>query len=136
MSLRTFSELIQIEGFEARFDYLALQGQVGETTFGFDRWMNQRFYRSSEWNRIRYHVIARDLGCDLAVEGHDIHSRPIIHHMNPMSVRDISEANGDILDPEYLITTTHRTHNAIHYGDSSLLVKQYVPRSAGDTKLW
>lgn len=136
MTFLTFDELVRIPTFEGRFDYLSLEGQVGESTFGFDRWMNQRFYRSAEWRQIREYVIARDLGCDLAFEGHDIHDRVIIHHMNPMSARDITHSNEDILDPKFLITTTHRTHNAIHYGDADLLVKEYVPRRAGDTKLW
>ena len=136
MSFLRFSELEQIPTFEERFAYLALRGQVGEPTFGFDRWMNQQFYRSTEWRQIRSYVLARDRACDLAMEGYEIHSRPIIHHMNPMSVRDIQHSNEDILNPEFLISTTHRTHNAIHYGDADLLVKQYVPRRAGDTKLW
>ena len=136
MSFLTFGELIQIPTFEERFAYLSLSGQVGESTFGFDRWMNQQFYRSREWRQIRSVVLARDRGCDLAMEGYEIHNRPIIHHMNPMSVRDIQHANEDILNPEFLISTTHRTHNAIHYGDADLLVKKYVPRRPGDTTLW
>lgn len=136
MSFRTFSELIQISDFLGRFNYLALKGQVGDSTFGFDRWMNQRFYRSHEWRVLRQEVIARDLGCDLAMPGFEIHDRIIIHHMNPMSVVDIKHSNEDILNPEFLISTTHRTHNAIHYGDVGLLPRNYIPRSAGDTKLW
>ena len=134
--LRTHSELITIPTFEERFEYLVLHGVVGGATFGFDRWMNQRFYRSSEWRQKRNHVIARDLGCDLAVEGFEIHDRIIIHHMNPMRAHDIVHDNEDILDVEFLITTTHRTHNAIHYGDASLLPREPVTRRAGDTKLW
>lgn len=136
MSFRTFSELVQISDFLERFNYLALRGQVGDSTFGFDRWMNQRFYRSHEWRVLRQEVIARDLGCDLAMPGFEIHDRIIIHHMNPMSVVDIKHSNEDILNPEFLISTTHRTHNAIHYGDVGLLPRNYIPRSAGDTKLW
>lgn len=136
MSFRTFSELVQISDFLERFNYLALRGQVGDSTFGFDRWMNQRFYRSHEWRVLRQEVIARDLGCDLAMPGFEIHDRIIIHHMNPMSVVDIKHSNEDILNPEFLISTTHRTHNVIHYGDVGLLPRNYIPRSAGDTKLW
>lgn len=134
--LRTYSELIQIPTFEERFRYLSLQGVVGEQTFGSDRWLNQQFYRSAEWRHIRSRVIARDLGCDLALEGHDIHSRPLIHHMNPMRRQDLVHGNMDIVNPEFLITTTHRTHNAIHYGDESQLPEQWTPRTPHDTSPW
>lgn len=134
--IRTFSELVHIPTFEERFDYLQLRGQVGSSTFGFDRWMNQLFYRSRDWKLVRQHVIARDLGCDLAMEGYEIHDRIYIHHMNPMEVDDLVHGNQDILEPEFLISTTHRTHNAIHYGDRDLLPKQLTPRRPGDTKLW
>lgn len=136
MTLRTYDELVQFRTFEERFDYLSLKGQVGESTFGFDRWMNQAFYRSHEWRRMRDLVILRDQGCDLAFDGRDIHDRVIIHHMNPMRAHDLIQGNRDVLDLKFLITTTHRTHNAIHYGDAELLPKEYVPRRAGDTKLW
>lgn len=115
---------------------MSLSGRVGEMTFGFDRYMNQKFYTSSEWKQIRNWVIARDNGCDLGVDGYEIHARLVIHHMNPMTVDDITNKQDHILDPEFLITTTHRTHNAIHYGDESLLMKNYKPRRPGDTKLW
>lgn len=133
---RTFSELEQIPTFEGRYEYLRLDGQVGATTFGFDRWMNQKLYRSAEWRRIRNYVIARDLGCDLAVEGHEIHDRIYIHHMNPMRAHDIIHSNEDIFNIDFLISTTHNTHNAIHYGTADLLPRQHVARTAGDTKLW
>jgi hypothetical protein len=136
MSFRTFSELVHIPTFEARYEYLALDGHVGSSTFGFDRWMNQQLYRSVEWRRIRNFVIARDNGCDLAMPGFEIHDRIYIHHMNPMRAYDIVHDNEDIFNIDYLISTTHRTHNAIHYGTAELLPRQYVPRSAGDTKLW
>ena len=136
MTGRTYSELAELETFEERFRYLALRGRVGDVTFGFDRHLNQNFYTSTEWRHIRTHVIARDLGCDLGVEGYDIHDRVYIHHMNPMTVADVVHGSSDILDPEYLITTTHRTHNAIHYGDERLLPRQLVERRPGDTKLW
>lgn len=134
--IRTITELLTLPTFEARFRYLALGGQVGDATFGYDRWINQEFYRSRQWKDARNYVIARDLGCDLAVEGYDIHDRVIIHHMNPMVASDIVHGDRAILDPEYLITTTHQTHNAIHYGDERRLPKQHTPRRVGDTKLW
>lgn len=134
--IRSYSELSRIRDFEERFRYLALHGQVGDSTFGYDRWMNQAFYSSAEWKQIRSFVIVRDNGCDLGVPGREIHDRIYIHHMNPMSAEDIKHGNDDILDPEYLITTTHRTHNAIHYGDERQLLRPLVPRQRGDTKLW
>lgn len=136
MRIRTYSELSQIPTFEERYEYLALRGVVGEPTFGYDRWINQAFYRSAEWRHIRNYVIYRDLGCDLGVEGYEIHDKVIIHHMNPMQPADLLHGNDDIVNLEYLISTTHKTHNAIHYGDASLLPKQYTPRRPGDTKLW
>lgn len=135
-TIRTYSELVTLPTLEERYDYLRLQGIVGDRTFGSDRWMNQAFYRSTEWRRVRDFVIARDLGCDLADEEFPVHSRPTIHHMNPMQTMDLIHHNRDILDPEFLITTSLPTHNAIHYGDESLLPRQFVPRRAGDTKLW
>ncbi len=134
--IRTYSELIRLETFEERFRYLVLRGGVGNSTFGFDRYINQGFYASREWKRVRYDVIARDLGCDLAVPGYEIHERLLIHHMNPMDSDDIVEGDPSILDPEFLITTTHRTHNAIHYGDERQLPRPLVERRPGDTKLW
>ena len=134
--IRRYSELRHIPKFEERFDYLKLNGSVGRETFGFDRYINQRFYTSKEWRDIRHYVIARDLGLDLGAEGYEINSRILIHHMNPIVVDDILHKNDDILDPEFLITTCHNTHNAIHYGDSSLLPKPLVERSRGDTRLW
>ena len=134
--IRRYSELRHIPTFEERFEYLKLNGSVGRETFGFDRYINQRFYTSKEWRDIRHYVITRDLGLDLGVEGYEINSRILIHHMNPIVVDDILHKNDDILDPEFLITTCHNTHNAIHYGNSSLLPKPLVERSRGDTKLW
>ena len=134
--IRTYSELATYDTFLDRFRYLQLRGGVGIATFGFDRYLNQRFYRSREWKNIRSAVIVRDNGCDLGVEGHEIHDRIYIHHLNPMTVEDIQLGRDDILDPEFLITTTHRTHNAIHYGDESLLPQPMVERLPGDTKLW
>jgi len=133
---RTYSEMAEFELFEERFRYLALRGEVGAKTFGFDRYINQQFYVSREWKHVRDYVIARDNGCDLGVEGYDIHTRLVIHHMNPMSPGDIIHGDETILDPEFLITTTHQTHNAIHYGDERQLPRPFVPRKPGDTKLW
>jgi hypothetical protein len=136
MRTRTYSELIRIDTFEERFRYLSLQGQVGVDTFGFDRYLNQTFYASREWKRIRQQVIARDEGCDMAVPGFEIYDRIYVHHMNPMTPEDIKHGNDDILNPEYLICVTHKTHNAIHYGDERQLPRQFVERRPGDTKLW
>lgn len=136
MTSRRYSELRRIHTFEERFEYLRLNGVVANETFGFDRYMNQEFYRSTEWKQIRHHVIARDMGMDLGVEGYEIFDRVVIHHMNPMVPEDIEHGNADILDPEFLITTTHQTHNAIHYGDASLLRQPLVERRPGDTQLW
>lgn len=136
MKIRTYSELIERETYLERFRYLALRGSVGNSTFGFDRYMNQMFYTSVEWRRVRRHVILRDNGCDLGVEGYEVHDRLTIHHLNPMTVADIVHGNREILDPEFLITTTHGTHNAIHYGDEKLLPKQPVVRRPGDQTPW
>lgn len=135
-TIRTYSELIKYSAFEERFKYLMLRGGVGDSTFGFDRYINQMFYASVEWKRIRQHVILRDNGCDLGVEGYEIHDRLYVHHMNPMEPDDVFEGNSSIVDPEFLITTTHQTHNAIHYGDERQLPRPHVERKRGDTKLW
>lgn len=134
--IRTYSELRLLETFEERYRYLRLRGSVGDSTFGFDRYINQQFYRSRQWKQMRQAVIARDLACDLGVRGHDIYDRVYIHHMNPMRVDDFKTGTEDILNPEYLISTTHRTHNAIHYGDMHLLPRVPPERKPGDTKLW
>lgn len=126
----------QLTTLEGRFDYLSLQGYVGSSTFGFDRYINQNYYRSQEWKRLRDDVIVRDNGCDLGIEGYEIHSRLLVHHMNPLTLDDIVRADDALSNPDYLITTTHRTHNAIHYGDKRLLPRTPVPREQGDTGLW
>ena len=136
MIIRTYSELITLHTFEERFKYLQLNGQVGESTFGFDRYMNQVFYRSQKWKSIRDFVIIRDCGCDLGVEGYDIHGKIIIHHMNPLSMRDIETESDFLLNPDFLICTTHNTHNAIHYGDENLLVTAPIERTKNDTCPW
>lgn len=134
--IRRYSELRRLETFEERFEYLKLRGGVGEKTFGFERYLNQQFYRSTEWRRTRQIVIARDNGLDLGFDGYEIYDRIIIHHMNPMTIEDVESGSEDILNPEFLITTTHNTHNAIHYGDIGLLPKPLIARAPGDTKLW
>lgn len=136
MRIRTYSELRRIETFEERFQYLALHGEVGRATYGFDRYINQQFYTSRQWRQVRQQVIARDYGLDLGVAGYEIYDQILIHHMNPILAEDIMHGDPSILDPEFLITTTHRTHNAIHYGDERQLPRQLVPRQPGDTKLW
>lgn len=134
--IRTYSEMSHFQTFEERYRYLALRGSVGASTFGFDRHMNQMFYQSREWRQLRQHVILRDNGCDLGVDGFEIFDRVYIHHMNPMTPDDIIDGNSDILDPEFLISVTHKTHNAIHYGDESQLPQRIIERRPGDTKLW
>lgn len=134
--IRTYSELSQIETFEERFHYLSIRGEVGCATFGGNRWLNQQFYTSPQWRRLRHDVIARDGGCDLGVDGREIHDRIIVHHMNPITERDILYGTARALDLDNLICTTHDTHNAIHYGDVSILKQMYSPRQPGDTKLW
>lgn len=136
MSLLTYSELIKRDDFYARADYLMLRGQIGIATFGHDRHINQTFYASHEWKRVRDIVIIRDKACDLGVPGHEIHDRVLVHHMNPIMVGDIVEFNPDILNPEYLICVRTTTHNAIHFGDEKQLPRPLIERHPGDTKLW
>ncbi len=136
MTTRRYSELVRFDTLKERFDYLSLRGSVGARTFGAERYLNQRFYTSRDWKQVRNYVIDRDEGCDLGVPGFEIHGALHIHHMNPMTVEDIVEAAPHILDPEFLITVSHRTHNAIHYGDARSLPQPFVPRRPGDTKLW
>lgn len=134
--IRTYSELITLPTFEERFNYLKLKGQVGKDTFGFDRWLNQIFYRDPEWKSIRDYVIVRDNGCDLGIDGYEINGRILVHHMNPISKEDILERSKYLLDPEFLISTIHNTHNAIHYGDEDLLIKTPIERTKNDTCPW
>ena len=136
MSIRTYSELILLPTFEERFKYLQLNGRVGDDTFGFDRYINQNFYKSAEWKRIRDQIIIRDNGCDLAIEGYEIYGRILIHHMNPITVKDVELSTEYLMNPEYLICVTHNTHNAIHYGDEKLLMKGPVVRTKNDTCPW
>lgn len=134
--IRRYSELSKLETFEERFEYLRLDGIVGEDTFGFDRYMNQMFYKSKEWLSIRRQIIIRDNGCDLGVDGLEIHGRILIHHLNPIILDDIVKQTELLLNPEYLITTTLTTHNAIHYGNISLLPTAPIERSVNDTCPW
>ena len=136
MNIRTYSELITLSTFEERYKYLQLSSSIGEETFGFDRYLNQNFYRSKEWKRIRDFVIIRDNGCDLGIEDRTIHGKIIIHHMNPIRTKDIQDVSDYLLNPEYLICTTHQTHNAVHYGDENLLVRNPIERTANDTCPW
>lgn len=135
--IRTYTELSKLKTFEERFEYLRLDGQVGKETFGFDRIFNQTFYRSVEWRRVRDQVIIRDCGCDLGVPGHEIYGqRILIHHMNPISLEDLERRSEILMNPEYLITTIHNTHQAIHYGDADLLIKLPRERTKNDTCPW
>lgn len=134
--IRRYSELILLPTFRERYQYLRLNGEVGKETFGFDRYMNQFFYRSTEWRRVRDFVITRDEGCDLAIQGREIFGRIIIHHMNPIRPEDIRDRSELLLDPDFLITTIHETHLAIHYGDEHLLLQEPVVRRPNDTCPW
>ena len=137
MNIRTYSELIRLPTFEERYRYLRLGGRVGEETFGFDRYLNQQFYKHDrEWLEVRDYVIIRDNGCDLGIEGREINSRIIVHHMNPLTKIDILERSKYLLDPEYLICTIKNTHDAIHYGDESILIQDPIIRTKNDTCPW
>lgn len=136
-NIRTYSELSKLKTFRERYEYLKLDGTVGEETFGFDRYINQMFYKSEEWKRIRNYVITRDNGCDLGIQDRKIvDSVILVHHINPITKEDIINKNEILLDPEYLITTIKPTHDAIHYGDESLLAEDLVIRSKNDTCPW
>lgn len=134
--IRTYSELITMPTFKERYEYLRLGGTIGEDTFGFDRYLNQAFYKSREWLDIRDYVIVRDQGCDLGLEGYEIHNHILIHHMNPITKEDILQRSEFLLDPEYLITTVKRTHDAIHYSDDSILIDAPIGRTKNDTCPW
>ena len=136
MRIRTYTELRRFETFEDRYEYLRLGGEVGQTTFGFDRWLNQQLYSSYQWRRARDQVIVRDEGCDLGVPGFELEIGLLVHHMNPLTPEDIENGEEWIFDPEFLIVTSKRTHNAIHFGDRSLLPRAPVERTPGDTTLW
>ena len=135
-NIKTYSELIKLPTFEERFRYLKLDGRVGESTFGYDRWLNQNFYQSTEWRALRREIIIRDNGCDLGIDGREIYKYIIIHHMNPLGKRDLVDMSDFVMNPEYLICVTDRTHRAIHYGDESILYTGPVERSRNDTCPW
>ena len=136
-NIKTYSELIKLDSFEERFRYLMLGGMVGESTFGFERYLNQKFYNTREWKSLRRDIIIRDNGCDLGVDGFDIPSKIIIHHMNPIAVNDIVDCSDFLMSPEYLICVSLRTHNAIHYGDDSILFEnEVIARKPNDTCPW
>lgn len=134
--MRRYRELMQLTSFEERFKYLKLSGEVGRATFGFDRYINQALYNSKRWKKTRRDVIIRDNGCDLGVDGYDIFDKIIIHHMNPLSIEDVESGCDDIFDLEFLICTSHNTHNAIHYGNERLLPRFPTERKPGDTCPW
>jgi len=134
--IRTYSKLKQLPDFQRRYEYLKLNGSVGRAVFGEDRYLNQLFYRSSEWRRVRDFVIIRDNGFDLGCDGYEIYDKVFIHHMNPLNIRDIENDNPQNLDPEFLISTSYKTHLAIHYGNINLLPRLSAIRKPGDTKLW
>ena len=136
MRIRTYTELRRFETFEDRYEYLRLGGEVGQTTFGFDRWLNQQLYSSYQWRRARDQFIVRDEGCDLGVPGFELEIGLLVHHMNPLTPEAIENGEEWIFDPEFLIVTSKRTHNAIHFGDRSLLPRAPVERRPGDTTLW
>lgn len=133
---KTFSELSKLKTFEERFDYLKLDGDVGEETFGGDRYLNQMLYKSKKWRSVRNKVILRDGACDLGIEGHDMNSMILIHHLNPITVDQIINNDPCVFDEDNLICTSKRTHNAIHYGDKTQLVDKPIERKAGDTTPW
>lgn len=133
---RTYSELVKLDTLEERYEYLRIGGVVGKSTFGFDRYINQMLYTSDRWRAVRDEVIIRDDGCDLGIDDYEIADKILVHHMNPITEEDIIEERDHVFDPEFLISTSHRTHNAIHFGDSNLLPKLPIKRRPGDTKLW
>ena len=135
--MRTYGELIKIENFLDRYEYLKLNGSVGAETFGFDRWLNQIFYRSPEWKHIREEVIIRDDGCDLGIRDRPIGGRIYVHHMNPIDVKSIVERKSILLNPDFLICCSHNTHEAIHYGNSDILLPdKFIERKPNDTIPW
>lgn len=134
--MKSYTELSKLKTFKERFDYLNLNGRVGSDTFGYDRYLNQALYKSPEWKKVRNQVITRDNGCDLGIDGMQINSKVLIHHMNSITPEQIENRDPMIFDPDNLITVSHKTHNAIHYGSFDLLPKKSIERKQGDTKLW
>ena len=136
MKIRTYSELITLPTFEERFRYLKLDGVVGKETFGFNRWLNQELYHSDSWLKFRDDIIIRDNGCDLGVPGFEIFSSVLIHHLNPITYDDVLNRRPCVFDADNVICTKLSTHNAIHYGDESLLITAPIQRSLNDTCPW
>lgn len=136
MIIRTYTELMKLATFEERYKYLKLVSKVGEETFGFERYLNQQFYHSQEWKSLRSQIIIRDNACDLGIPGREMDSRIIIHHMNPITKDDLIHQSDFLLNPEYLICTSKKTHSAIHYGDDKMLFDEIVERSKDDTCPW
>lgn len=136
MRIRTYTELSRLQTFDERFEYLKLNGNVADSTFGKDRWVNQRFYHSREWRIIRDEIITRDIGFDMGTWDHPIRGNPSIHHMNPLVLDDILDVTDNLMNPEYLIAVSHQTHNAIHYGDKGQLPRPFVERRPGDHVIW
>lgn len=136
MMNKSYLELIQIPTFQERYEYLKIGGRIGEETFGFDRHLNQTLYRSSEWKRFRRQIIIRDKGCDLGCEGYELYDKILIHHINPITIDDVLNRAPCIFDPNNVICTSLNTHNAIHYGDSELLVTEPIERTKNDTCPW
>lgn len=134
--MRTYTHLISLPTFKERYEYLKLDGLVGKETFGFERYLNQRFYRSQEWKQMRDRIIVRDMGCDLGLPGYEIYDKVYIHHMNPITTKDILDMTDYLLNPEFLICVSHNTHNAIHYGDQNFLLSMPVERKPNDTCPW
>lgn len=136
MRKRSYRELLQFQSFEERFNYLKLVGEVGNPTFGYDRYFNQQFYHSSEWRRARNRIILRDNGCDLGMPDYEIYGRIYIHHINPITKQDVEDFSDNLFDPDNLICVTFDTHNAIHFGDERTLPKTPIERAPGDTCPW
>lgn len=136
MNIKTYSELITLPTFMDRYRYLRIGGKVGEDTFGYDRYLNQVLYRCDEWKRFRRDMIIRDNGCDLALDGYEILGKILLHHINPITIEDVLRRDPKIFDPENVISTSLNTHNAIHYGDESLLISEPIIRSKNDTCPW
>lgn len=134
--IRTYSELVKLRTFEERYNYLRIPGNVGIDTFGFDRYLNQKFYTSYQWRQVRRLVIARDEGCDLGVADRPIQRDILVHHMNPLTKEELEHGSLSLLDPENLITVSKRTHNAIHYGTNETLLQDWIPRQPNDHILW
>ena len=135
--MRTYSELVKLSTFEERFDYLKLDGKIGEDTFGFERYLNQVLYHLPEWKEVRRKVLVRDEGCDLAIPDREIYGKAIVHHMNPITIEDVEEHNPGVFDPEFLITVSKLTHDAIHFGDPSILMESKPTlRQPNDTCPW